>query len=47
MPGALKMPAPSRILGRLIDHAASLFGRKKLNWRNLREAEDLRKISRC
>ena len=41
------MLAPSRILERLTDHADSLFGRKKLNWRNLREVEDSRKISRC
>ena len=41
------MLAPSRILGRLTDHAACLFGRKKLNWRNLREVDDARKISRC
>jgi hypothetical protein len=41
------MVAASRILGGLTDYVASLFGRKKLNWRNLREVEDSRKISRC
>ena len=43
----VQMLAPSRICGGLTDLGASLFGRKKLYWRNLREVDDARKISRC
>jgi hypothetical protein len=41
------MLRPCVFFGRLTNYPISPLGRKKLNWWNLREVDDARKISRC